>query len=531
MSEPTPLPTHEHEALHRPASADEPPAPPKTDGAGARVARSGPRQLAVLILGSGFSGLGLAMQLKAAGIHDFLVLERAARLGGTWRDNHYPGCACDVPSHLYSFASEPNPRWSRAYSPHDEILRYLEGCAERHGLGPHLRFGQEARTATWDEEGQRWEVVTAAGDTFHARVLVSGIGALSNPTYAKVPGLESFEGKQFHSATWDHDYPLEGKRVGVIGTGASAIQFIPQIQPRVSHLTVFQRTPPWILPKPDRAFSELEKVALERIPPLRRLYREAIYWRAEGRAVLFTRAPGLMKLAAALGRRHIRKSLRSPRLREIVTPRYVPGCKRILVSNDYYPALEQANVEVVTDALAEVTRTGVRLASGRPIALDALIHGTGFTVQSALGSLTVHGRDGRELGAQWRADTSAYRGTTVAGYPNLFTLLGPNTALGHSSVVLMIEAQLRYVMSCLDHMARAGLTSVDVRPDVQRDYNDALQDALGRTVWASGCESWYLDARGKNTTIYPGFTFTFRRETATFRPEEYAVRRGVAAIA
>ncbi len=531
MSEPGLPSTPPHEALRRGPDGVGPPTPPSAEGAGARAAKASPQTLSVLILGTGFSGLGLAMQLKAAGLHDFALLERASHLGGTWRDNHYPGCACDVPSHLYSFASEPNPRWTRAYSPHDEILRYLEGCAERHGLGPHIRFGQDARSATWDEDTQTWAIVTAAGDTFRARVLVSGIGALSNPTYAKVPGLEAFEGKQFHSATWDHDYPLEGKRVGVIGTGASAIQFIPHVQARAAQLTVFQRTPPWILPKPDRAFSELEKAALERLPPLRRLYREAIYWRAESRALLFTRAPGLMKLAAALGRRHIRKSIRSPRLREIVTPRYVPGCKRILVSNDYYPALERPNVEVVTDALAEVTRGGVRLASGRQIGLDALIHGTGFSVQAALGSLTVHGRDGRELGAEWRRDTSAYRGTTVSGYPNLFTLLGPNTALGHSSVVLMIEAQIRYVMSCLRHMSAAGVSSVDVRPEVQRTYNDALEAALGRTVWASGCESWYLDARGKNTTIYPGFTFTFRRETATFRPEEYLVRRGVPAVA
>lgn len=270
---------------------------PKEGASGPASAR--PHEHAVVILGTGFSGLGLAMQLKAAGIHDFVLLERASRLGGTWRDNHYPGCACDVPSHLYAYASEPNARWSRAYSPHDEILRYLEGCAERHRLGPHLRFGQDARSATWDEATARWEVVTAAGDTFRGQVLVSGIGALSNPTYAGVPGRDTFEGKQFHSATWDHDYPLEGKRVGVIGTGASAIQFVPKVQPRVAQLTVFQRTPPWILPKPDRAFSELEKRALARLPLVRRLYRASIYWRAESRALLFTRAPGLMKLAAS----------------------------------------------------------------------------------------------------------------------------------------------------------------------------------------------------------------------------------------
>lgn len=495
--------------------------------------RSAPRRakFQIVILGTGFAGIGLAIQLKAAGITDFVLLERASAVGGTWRDNHYPGCACDVPSHLYSFSFEPNPRWSRAYSPQQEIREYLERCAAKHGLFEHIRFGQSAVRARWDEASHTWEVLTESGDTFTGNLLVSGIGALSNPAYPNIPGLDRFRGRQFHSANWDHAYPLAGKRVGVVGTGASAIQFVPQIQPVVRELTLFQRTPPWILPKPDRAFSALEQALFAHAPGLRFLYRQSIYWRAEARVLMFSKAPKLMGLAAALGRRHVRRAIRDPRLREAVTPRYLPGCKRILVSNDYYPALAQPNVEVVTDPLREVTETGVTLASGRELPLDALIHGTGFAVQSFLGKLEVYGTGGRELGATWGKNAAAYRGTTVAGYPNLFTLLGPNTGLGHNSVVFMIEAQIRYVMRCLAHMKAAGLASVDVRPEVQAAYNRRLGETLAGTVWASGCESWYLNDEGKNTTIYPGFTFNFRRETATFRPEEYVATRGVPVFA
>jgi cation diffusion facilitator CzcD-associated flavoprotein CzcO len=483
----------------------------------------------VVIIGTGFAGLGMAIQLKKAGIDDFVLLERASALGGTWRDNRYPGCACDVPSHLYSFSFEPKADWSRAYSPQEEIRLYLEHCADKYGLREHIRFDQDVTSAIWQEDAQVWEVRSTSG-TVRGNMLVSGIGALSNPSYPNVPGRERFRGKQFHSATWDHDHPLEGKRVGVIGTGASAIQFVPVIQPKVSHLTLFQRTPPWILPKPDRAYAAWEKALFSKVPGVRFLLRQSIYWSHEARVLVFSKAPKLMKAAADMGRKHIARNIRNEELRRKVTPDYLPGCKRILISNDYYASLDRPNVEVTTDGVREIVEDGVVLASGRHVPLDTLIYGTGFTVQSYLGKLRIYGRGGHELSERWGKNPAAYRGTTVAGYPNLFTLLGPNTGLGHNSVVFMIEAQIRYVMKCIDHMKRAKLSSVDVLPEVQASYNKALGRELDTTVWASGCESWYLNDEGKNTTIYPGFTFFFRQALGRFHPEEYAVTRGVPAF-
>jgi len=496
---------------------------------GARGRPKRPRK--VVIVGTGFAGIGMAIALQKAGIRDFVLLERAQAIGGTWRDNRYPGCACDVPSHLYSFSFEPKTNWSRAYAPQEEIRLYLEACVDKHGLRDRIVFGQSVASATWSEKDETWTVVSEAGDVFEGNVLVSGIGALSNPSYANVKGLETFRGKQFHSATWDHAYPLEGKRVGVIGTGASAIQFVPQIQPKVEALTLFQRTPPWVLPKPDRAYTSEEKSAFARIPGRRFLHRQAIYWKNELLGTMFTKAPRLMAVAAAIGKWHIRKSIRSPELRRAVTPSYLPGCKRILISNDYYPALDRPNVEVVTAPIREVTASGILLESGRTIELDALIHGTGFSVQSYLGKMKIYGKGGVELGARWGKNPAAYRGTTVAGYPNLFTLLGPNTGLGHNSVVFMIEAQIRYVMSAIAHMKKARLSSVDVLPEVLEAYNTRIGKELDTTVWSSGCESWYLNDQGKNTTIYPGFTFKFRHETRTFQAAEYAATKRVAVFA
>lgn len=485
------------------------------------VARAALHVHDVLVLGTGFSGIGVAIRLVREGNRDFVMLERAAGLGGTWRDNTYPGCACDVPSHLYSFSFEPKADWSRAYSPQEEIRAYLEGCVARHDLLRHMRFGRNVVEARYDEARGVWTVTTDTGESFAGRVLVSGIGALSNPAYANVPGLDTFRGKTFHSATWDHAYPLAGKRVGVIGTGASAIQFVPRIQPQVGKLTLFQRTAPWVLPKPDRAYSALEKLAFERLPGRRFLHRAAIYWRNELFGSMFSKAPRTMALAAEIGKWHIRRSIKSPALRALVTPTFLPGCKRILLSNDYYPSLDRPNVEVVGDRIREADATGLVLESGRKIELDAIIHGTGFTVQSYLGKLRVYGREGKELGATWGKNAAAFRGTTVPGYPNLFTLLGPNTGLGHTSVILMIEAQIGYVMDALAHMKRTGAASLEVLPEVMKAYDAKIGKKLDRSVWASGCESWYLNDEGRNTTLYPGLTFEFMLETRRFRPADH----------
>ncbi|UQA57183.1 flavin-containing monooxygenase [Polyangium aurulentum] len=494
--------------------------------AGAGRRGSAGRHVFVAIVGSGFSGLAVAAELKRAGIGDFVLLERASTLGGTWRDNHYPGCACDVPSHLYSFSFAPKHDWTRAFAPHDEIRAYLEQCADDLDLRRHILFDQQIVGATWDEGRALWRLRTRSGEELTANVLVMGIGALSNPAYPKLRGVERFRGAQFHSARWRHDYDLTGKRVAVIGTGASAIQFVPQIQPRVEKLYLIQRTPPWVLPKPDRAFSTWEKEAFRAVPGLRWLYRQSLYWRLEARVLAFVDHPALMRMVELEGKRHMARSIRDPKLRELLTPKYKPGCKRLLLSNDYYPALAQPNVEVLGDAVAEVSENAIELGSGRKLEVDAILYGTGFTVHDYLGGMRITGRDGVSLGDQWKDGAEAYLGTTVAGFPNLFMMTGPNTGLGHNSMIVMIEGQARLAGEAIGLLRDRNLASIEVRHEVQKDYNAWLQGRTAQAVWSSGCSSWYLDEAGKNTTLWPGFTAVFRARTARLRISDYELRAG-----
>ncbi|HEV2075249.1 MAG TPA: NAD(P)/FAD-dependent oxidoreductase, partial [Thermoleophilaceae bacterium] len=473
-------------------------------------------EVRVAIVGSGFAGLGMAIRLKQEGVEDFVVLERADDVGGTWRDNSYPGATCDVPSHLYSFSFDPNPAWSRSFSPQPEIWDYLRGTAERHGVTPHLRLGHEVLAATWDEDRRRWAIETSRG-SFTAQVLVSGVGALSEPATPRLPGLESFRGRVFHSATWDHSHDLTGERVAVIGTGASAIQFVPQIQPLVRRLALFQRTPPWVVPRTDRAFTALEKRLFRSLPAVQRLVRAAIYWSRESYVVGFTTNPKAMKAVELLARLHLRRQVKGPGLREKLRPAYTIGCKRILISNDYYPALGEPNVEVVTDAIGEVRPGSIVSVDGTEREIDTIIFGTGFQVTEPAAATWIRGRGGRRLADAWRDGMTAYLGTAIAGFPNLFFLTGPNTGLGHTSMIYMIEAQVEYVLDALRTMDRRALGAVDVRPEVQADFNTELQRSMEGTVWTSGgCASWYLDASGRNTTLWPDFTFRFRRRTSSF---------------
>jgi cation diffusion facilitator CzcD-associated flavoprotein CzcO len=477
--------------------------------------------LEVLIVGTGFAGLGMAIQLKRAGVESFTILERAHDVGGTWRDNRYPGCACDIPSHLYSFSFELNSAWTRHYPPQREIWDYLRHCAKKYGLLPHIRFGAELVQARYDEAAARWRVTTRDGRVFSARVLVSGMGGLSNPTVPTLPGLEHFAGTSFHSAQWNADYDLRGKRVAVIGSGASAIQLVPQIQPLVAQLDYYQRTPAWILPHPDRAVTPFERWLFRWLPFTQRLLRAAIYCVHESRVSGFTQRSGLLPLAARLARRHIRSQIVEPELRRKLTPDYALGCKRILISNDYYPALERPNVEVITDAIREVKPHGIVTADGRERQVDAIIFATGFRAQQPFEPAAVLGRGGVDIVDTWQAGPEAYLGTTVSGFPNFFMLVGPNTGLGHNSMVYMIESQIRYVMSALRQMSTAGLSAVDVRPEVQRAFNEQLQTRHAGTVWASGCRSWYLNENGRNTTLWPGPSFIFRHKTRRFRLRDY----------
>jgi cation diffusion facilitator CzcD-associated flavoprotein CzcO len=481
------------------------------------------RHVEVAILGSGFSGLAVAAELKRAGIEDFVMLERAATLGGTWRDNRYPGCACDVPSHLYSFSFAPRADWSRTYSPQAEIRAYLERCADDLDVRRHILFEREVVAAAWDDAAARWRVRARTGEELTAHALVLATGALSNPAYPRLPGIERFRGAHFHSARWDHDHDLGGERVAVIGTGASAIQFVPRIQPRVARLYLVQRTPPWVLPRLERAFSAREQAAFRRVPGLRWLYRQAIYWRLEARVLAFEH-PALMRRVEKESERHIARSIHDPALRRLLTPRYTPGCKRILLSDDYYPALARPNVEVIGSELVGVSEHAITLADGRALEVDAIIYGTGFAVHDPLGGMAITGRDGASLASAWEDGAEAYLGTTVAGFPNLFVMTGPNTGLGHNSMIVMIEGQARYVRAAICALRDRGLASLEPRRDVQAGYNAWLARRHRRTVWSSGCTSWYLDARGKNTTLWPGFATAFRARMARLRLRDFELR-------
>ena len=486
-----------------------------------RDAPSRPRaHTRVAIVGAGFGGLGAAIRLRQRGYHDFLVFERAASVGGTWRDNTYPGCACDVPSHLYSFSFAPNPGWTRSFSPQAEIWAYLEDCATRFGVRPHLRLEHDVRAAAWEERGRRWHIDTSQG-SYTADVLVAAPGPLAEPAVPKLPGLEAFQGTAFHSARWDHGHDLTGRHVAVIGTGASAAQFVPEIQPKVARLYLFQRTPPWVMPRRERAISALERRLYRAFPPAQRLARSGIYWGREALAVAFLH-PALMRLGHRAALRHLRRSVPDPALRAKLTPTYTMGCKRVLLSNTYLPALTRGNVEVVTDGIQEVRPGGIVTRDGTERRVDTIIFGTGFRVTDLPLAEKVRGRGGLTLAEAWQGSPKAHLGITVAGFPNLFLLLGPNTGLGHTSVVFMIECQVRYVLDALAYLDRAGVAAVEPRPEAQEAFVAAVDARMRGTVWLrGGCHSWYLDATGRNSTLWPGYTWQYRLRTRRFDPASY----------
>jgi cation diffusion facilitator CzcD-associated flavoprotein CzcO len=470
----------------------------------------------VAIVGSGFAGLGMAIRLKQQGHSDFVVLEQAEGVGGTWRANHYPGAACDVQSHLYSFSFAPHSDWTRMFAPQREILDYLERCADRFGLRSQIRCGAGVRRAVFDERRGLWSIELESGERIEAHALVTACGGLSRPAYPEIAGLETFAGKVYHSARWDDSDTLDGLRVGMIGTGASAIQIVPAIAERVGKLSIFQRSAPWILPKPDHEISPRQRERFRRVPALQRLARLSQYLQHEVLALGFIGDPRIMRWAQRLALRHLEASIRRPDLRNRLVPSYTMGCKRVLLSNDYYPALERDNVELVTDAIERVVPEGIVTSDGRLHKLDRIVLATGFQAAEAVAPFEVRGRNGRDLRTEWHAGAEAYLGTTVSGFPNLFMIIGPNTTLGHSSMVLMIESQIRYILGCLELMQRRALSWVDIKPEVQRRYNAELTARLERTVWASGCTSWYRTKSGKNTTLWPGFTFEFWQRTRRF---------------
>ncbi|MFD2081307.1 Predicted flavoprotein CzcO associated with the cation diffusion facilitator CzcD [Actinopolymorpha cephalotaxi] len=478
----------------------------------------------IVIVGAGFGGIGMAIQLKKAGIDSFVVLEKDGDLGGTWRANAYPGCACDVPSHLYSYSFALNPDWSRMFSPREEIWDYLRSCVRKYGIEPHLRYGVRVASMRWEESAGRWRVETAGGEVLTPRVVVSAIGALHVPSYPGVPGRDRFTGRQFHSAEWDSGYDLTGKRVAVVGTGASAVQFVPRIAEQVSRLHVFQRTPAWIHPRPDAEIPAERRRRFRSNPLAMRAFRASIYLALELRGLGFAVSPKLMGPLEDLARRHLRRQVGDPELRSRLTPDYTIGCKRILLSSDYYPALARPNVELVTDPIAEITEHGIRTRDGTSYDVDAIVYGTGFRVTSALLDQQIVGRDGLTLQDAWADGVTAHHGITVAGFPNLFMLLGPNTGLAHTSVVFMIETQVRHVMSCLRMLRRRRGEVVEVEAAAQRRFDAMLRRRLDRAVWSTGgCTSWYLDEHGVNRTLWPGFTFEYWARTRRARRSDYRI--------
>ena len=481
--------------------------------------------LRVLIIGAGFAGVGLAIQLQKRGIDDFLVLEKAASVGGTWRDNHYPGAACDVPSHLYSYSFEPKTDWSRKFAPQAEIVAYIQHCVDKHQLAGKIRCNTEVASAEFEQASGLWRVIGKDGEHYLAQALVSACGQLNQPAYPRIPGLESFAGEAFHSARWNHAYDLAGKRVAVIGTGASAIQFVPEIVPKVQHLTLFQRSAAYVISKPDRAYKRWELALLRRWPWLQQIDRGLKYVQHEVRALAFIHFPVLMKLFQFSFQRHLAAAIADPERQRQLQPDYPLGCKRILISNNYFPALAQGNVEIVNQAIQSITPHGVVTADGREHPVDALIYGTGFAATDFLAPMQIKGLDGVELNRAWRDGAEAYKGISVNGFPNLFLLYGPNTNLGHNSILYMLESQFAYVLNCLDALQQQGLRYMDVKPQVQQRFNQHLQQVIRHSIWEQGCTSWYKNAAGKNTNNWPGFTFTYRQQTRHLELADYDCSR------
>ncbi|MBT2366842.1 NAD(P)/FAD-dependent oxidoreductase [Streptomyces sp. ISL-10] len=480
----------------------------------------------VAVIGSGFGGLGAAVRLRREGITDFVVLERADSVGGTWRDNDYPGCACDVPSHLYSFSFAPNPDWPRTFSGQEHIRAYLEHVTDTFRLRPHLRLSHEVLTMRWDNDALHWDIETSRG-RFTADVVVSATGPLSDPKTPDIPGLADFPGKVFHSARWDHDYDLTGKRVAMIGTGASAIQIVPSIQPKAGRLTLFQRTPPWVMPRIDRRISGAERWLHRQLPFTGTARRGLLWGIRELQVQAFTKRPGELGLVESLAKANMAKAIKDPALRAKLTPSYRIGCKRILLSSTYYPALARPNVDVVASGLTEVRGSTVVAADGTETEVDAIIFGTGFHVTDMPIAERVVGAEGITLAEAWKDGMQSLRGASAAGFPNFMTIIGPNTGLGNSSMILMIESQLNYMADYMRQLDLLGEGSVlAARPSAVHAWTRRVQERMQRTVWnTGGCTSWYLDASGRNTTIWPGTTTEFRNATRRVDLAEYEVIR------
>jgi cation diffusion facilitator CzcD-associated flavoprotein CzcO len=481
------------------------------------------RSRSIAVVGGGFGGVGAASMLARAGHRDVTVFEKGEGVGGVWQQNTYPGAACDVPSHLYEFSFAPNPRWSRRFSPRGEIQAYVEDVARAHGVLDRVRTGTEVESARWDEEAGRWRLETSAGP-HEAEILIAACGQLSRPKVPPLAGLESFEGPVFHTAEWRHDVDLTGRRVAVIGTGCSAIQVVPAIQPRVERVDVYQRSPGWTVPKNDFPYSERRQRLYARFPLLQRLDRKAIFALHELGAAILTRRRWLLPIARAIGRRQIKSAIADPQLLRKVTPEDEFGCKRVMLTDEWYPTLTRSNVELVTDRIEAVTPAGVRAEDGSEREADVLILATGFRSHDFVFPMEVVGREGRTLEAAWSPAARAYLGLTVPGFPNMFLLYGPNTNGGTGSVIYTLEAGIAHVLAALRRLDVRGADRIEVRPEAAERFEAELREALAGTVWHSGCTSWYVDENGNDPSQWPWLWSTYRRRTARLEPGAYALQ-------
>jgi cation diffusion facilitator CzcD-associated flavoprotein CzcO len=475
-------------------------------------------------VGAGFGGVGAITLLRRAGYDDVTVFERGERVGGVWHHNTYPGAACDVPSHLYEFSFAPNPRWSRRFAPQAEIQAYLEDVARRHSVLDRIRTSTEVQEARWDGERGKWVLQTSAGP-HESDVLLTACGQLSVPTVPPLPGLDSFEGPAFHTARWRHDVDLAGRRVAVVGTGCSAIQVVPAIQPIVEHVDVYQRSPGWTIPKMDFAYSERAQRLFERFPVLQRVDRTAIFAFMELGAAAMTGRGWLMPPFRAVARRQITKAIADPELRDKVTPSDEVGCKRVMLTDEWYPTLTRPNVELVADRIAEVTPTGIRAEDGTERPADVLVLATGFKSHGFVAPMEVVGAEGRSLAEEWAQVARAYLGMSVPGFPNLFLLYGPNTNGGTGSVIYTIEAAMAHVVAALDELARADARAIELRRETLEAFDRELREALAGTVWHSGCTNWYVDEKGNDPNQWPWLWSTYRRRTQRIEPGTYELSR------
>ena len=473
-----------------------------------------PEKSDIVVIGTGFAGVCMGIKLLENGFNDFVILERSNDVGGTWRDNTYPGAACDVPSHLYCFSFEPNPNWSRMYSGHKEIYDYTWHCVRKYGLEKHIIFEKSILGGDYDAANSEWTINMTDGTSMKCNKWINGMGPLNRPVFPNLEGFNDFKGDYFHSSEWRHDVDLKGKKVAVIGTGASAVQITPNIADEVSELHVFQRTASWIIPKRDRDMMGWEKWLFRKVPFVQKLYRWFIYWQNEVRTPIFVHYPQLTKYTGLLGSSYLKRVIKDPELRQKLTPHYSMGCKRILPSNHFYQTLNKEHVLLHADGIERITENGILDKNGNETKVDCIIYATGFEAADFPKWFKVSGDKGQQLMDVWKEGPEAYLGAVVSGFPNMFMLIGPNTGLGHTSMTIMIEACVNYVVECLKTIRKREAKSMDLKPEVQTAFNEDLQKRLAKTVWMTGgCQSWYISKTGKNTSLWPMSTLTYMSRT------------------